>query len=66
MTCVNFGIGPKKLISAEVKFFTQAELRRSPHMEECTAKLYARAEFEFLVFGSKHSIVLFADHKPIS
>ena len=44
---------------------TQAELRLSTLMRECTVIIYTLTEYEFLILGSKHSTVLFTDHKPI-
>ena len=72
----NFGIGAAllqshngthkmNLISANFRLFTQAELRFSTLMRECTAILYTLTEYEFLILGSKHPTVLFRDHKPI-
>ena len=72
----NFGIGAallqshsgtKKMnpISANTRFFTQAELRLSTIMRECTAIIYTLTEYEFLILGSKHPTVLFTDHKHI-
>ena len=72
----NFGIGAAllqshsgtnkmKLISATSRLFTQAELRLSTLMRECTAIIYTLTEYEILIFGSKHPTVLFTDHKPI-
>ena len=51
------------LISANSRLFTQAELRLSTLMRECTA-MYSY--YEFLILGSKHPTVLFTDHKPIN
>ena len=53
------------LISANSNLFTQAELRLSTLMRECTAIIYTLTEYEFLILGSKHPTVLFTDHKPI-
>ena len=53
------------LISANFRLFTQAELRLSTLMRECTAIIYTLTEYEFLIFGSKHPTVLFTDLKPI-
>ena len=53
------------LISANSRLFTQAELRLSTLMRECTAIMYTLTEYEFLILGSKHPTVLFTDHKPI-
>ena len=72
----NFGIGPvllqshkgtnkMNLISANSRLFTQAELRISTLMKECTAIIYTLTEYGFLILGSKHPTVLFTDHKPI-
>ena len=72
----NFGIGAAllqshngttkmKLFSANSRLFTQAELRLSTLMRECTAITYTFTEYEFLKLRSKHPTVLFTDHKPI-
>ena len=69
----NFGIGAAllqshngtnkmNLISANSRLFTQAELRLSTLMRECTAIIYTLTEYEFLILGSKHPTVLFTDH----
>ena len=42
------------LISANSRLFTQAELRLSTLMRECTAIIYTLTEYEFLILGSKH------------
>ena len=52
-----------KLISTNSRFFTQAEIRFSTLMRECTAILYTLTKYENLVFGSKHPTVLFLVHK---
>ena len=59
--------GTKKpnLISANSRLFTQAELRLSTLMRECTAIMYTLTEYEFLILGSKHPTVLFTDHKTL-
>ena len=60
----NFGIGAAllqshsgtnkmNLISANSRLFTQAELRISTLMRECTAIIYTLSEYEFLILGSK-------------
>ena len=54
------------LLSANSRLFTQADLRLSTFMRECTAVKYALTENEFFIFGSKHPTVLFTDHKPIN
>ena len=72
----NFGIGAallqshngtskRNLISANFRLFTQAELRLSTLMRECTAIIYTITEYEFLILESKHPTVLFTDHKSI-
>ena len=73
----NFGIGAAllqshsgtnkmNLISANSRLFTQAELRISTLMRECTAIIYTLSEYEFLILGSKKNPTgLFTDHKPI-
>ena len=53
------------LISANSRLLTQAELRLSTLMRECTAIIYTLTKYEFLILGSKHPTVLFTDHKPI-
>ena len=59
------GTNKMNLISANSRLFTQAELRLSTLMRECTAIIYTLTEYEFLILGSKHPTVLFTDHKPI-
>ena len=55
---LNFGIGAAllqshcgrnkvDLVSANSRLFTQAELRLSTLMRECTAKIYTLTEYEF-------------------
>ena len=53
------------LISAKSRLFTQAELRISTLMRECTAIICTFTEYEFLILGSKHPTVLFTENKPI-
>ena len=53
------------LISASSRLFTQAEIRFSTLMRECTAIIYTLTEIELLILGSKHPTVLFTDHKTI-
>ena len=73
----NFGIGAAllqshngtnkmNLMSAISRLFTQAKLRLSTLMRECTAIIHTVAENEFLILGSIHPTVLFTDHKPIT
>ena len=72
----NFGIGAAllqshngtnkmHLISASSRLFTQAELRLSTFMRECTAIKYNLTEYEFLILGSKQPTLLLTDHNPI-
>ena len=72
----NFGIGAAllqshsgtnkmNLISTNSRLITQAELRLSTLMRECTAIIYTLTEYDFLILGSKHPTVVFTDHKPI-
>ena len=77
----NFGIGAAllqshsgtnkmNLISANSRLFTQAELRLSTLMRECTAIIYKLTEYEFLILGSKQQFysqitnqLYFSSHK---
>ena len=59
------GTNKMNLISANSRLFTQADLRLSTLMRECTAIIYTLTEYEFLILGSKHPTVLFTDHKPV-
>ena len=54
-----------ELVSAKSRLFSTAELRLSTILRECSAIIYALSEFEFLIQGSKHPIILYTDHKPI-
>ena len=69
----NFGIGAALLQSLQGTVetnhksaisqpLTQAELRISTLMGECTAILYTVTNNEFSIFGSKHPTVLFTYH----
>ena len=73
----NFGIGAQllqshsgtnkmNLVSARSRLLTQAQLRLSTLIRECTAIRYTLTEYDFLILGSKHPTVLFTDHKPIT
>ena len=53
------------LISANSRLFTPIEMRLSTLIRECSAIIFALTEYEFLLTGSKHPIILFSDHKPI-
>ena len=68
----NFGIGAAllqshngtnkmNLISASSRFFTQTELRLYTLMIECTAIIYTLTDFEFLILGSTHPTISYAD-----
>ena len=59
------GTNKMNLISENSRLFTQAKLRLSTLMRECTAIIYTLTEYEFLILESKHPTVLFTDHKPI-
>ena len=60
------GTNEMKLTSANSRLFTQAELRFSTLMRECTAIIYTHKEYDFLILGSKHQTVLFTDHTFIT
>ena len=59
------GANKMNLISANSRLFTQAELRLSTLMRECTAIIYTLRAYEFLILVSKHPTFLFTDHKSI-
>ena len=52
-----------KFISVNSRSFTEAEIRLSTFMRECTAMIYTLTEFKFLTLGSKHPTILITDHK---
>ena len=54
-----------RLVSANSRLFTPIEMRLSTLIRECSAIIFALKEYEFLLKGSNHPIVLFTDHKPI-
>ena len=54
-----------KLASANSRLFTPIEMRLSTLIRECSAIIFALTEYEFLLTGSNHPIILFTDHKPI-
>ena len=54
-----------KLVSANSRLFTTIEIRLSTLIRECSAIIFALTDYEFLLTGSNHPIVLFKDHKPI-
>ena len=57
------GTNKMKFISANSRSYTQAEIRFSTFMRECTAMIYTLTELKFLTLGSKHPTVLITDHK---
>ena len=54
-----------RLISANSRLFTPIEMRLSTLIRECSAIIFALTEYEFLLTGSNHPIILFTDHKPM-
>ena len=54
-----------KLVSANSRLFTLIEMRLSTLIRECSAIIFALTEYEFLLTGSNHPILLFTDHKLI-
>ena len=54
-----------ELVSAKSRLFSTTELRLSTILRECSAIIYALSEYEFLIQGSKHPIILYKEHKPI-
>ena len=57
------GTNKMTFISANSRSYTQAEIRLSTFMRECTAMIYTLTEYKFLTLGSKHPTVLITDHK---
>ena len=53
------------LVSANTRLFTPIEMRLSTLIRDCSAIIFALTEYEFLLTGSNHPIVLFTDHEPI-
>ena len=53
------------LILANSRLFTPIEMRLSTLIRKCSAIIFALKEYDFLLTGSKHPIILFSDHKPI-
>ena len=47
-----------KLISANSRLFTPIEMRLSTLIRECSAIIFALTEYEFLLTGSHHPIIL--------
>ena len=54
-----------KLVSANSRLFSIIELRLSIILRECSAKIYALLEYDYLIEWSQHPIILNTDHKPI-
>ena len=54
-----------RLVSTISRLFTPIEMRLSTLIRECSAIIFALTEYELLLTGSNHPIVLFTDHKPI-
>ena len=54
-----------ELVPANSRLFSTTELRLSTILRECSAIIYALSEFEVLIQGSKHPIILYTDHIPI-
>ena len=46
-------------------YFLPSELRLSTILRECSAINYALSEYQFLIQGSKHPIILYTDHNKI-
>ena len=55
-----------KLVSANSRLFKPIEMRLSTLIRECSEIIFALTEFEVLLTGSNHPIVLLTDHKPIN
>ena len=53
------------LISANSRLFTPIEMRLSTLIRVCSRIIFALTEYEFLLTGLEHPIILFPDHKPI-
>ena len=54
-----------RLVSSNSRLFTPIEMRLSTLIREYSAIIFALTEYEFLLTGSNHPIVLFTDHKPM-
>ena len=55
--------GKTELVSANSRLFSRTELRLSTILRECSAIIYALSEYELLIQGSPHPIILSTDHK---
>ena len=58
--------GKMELVLANSRLFSTTELRLSTNLRKCTAIIYALSEYEFLIQGSKHPIMLYTDHEPFA
>ena len=54
-----------RLVSANSRLFLPIEIRLSTLIRECSAIIFVLTEYDFLLTGSNHPIILFTDHKPI-
>ena len=54
-----------ELVSANSRLFSTLELKLSAVLRECSALIYAPSDYEFLIQGSQHLIILYTDHKQI-
>ena len=71
----NYGIGAAllqknqfgkiELVSANSRLFFTTETRLSTILREGSAIIYALSEYNFLIQGSKHPIILYTDHKSV-
>ena len=51
------------LVSANSRLLSTTKLRLSTILRECSAIIYALSEYEFLIQGSQHPIILYTDLK---
>ena len=56
--------GMLELVTANSRLISTTELRLSTILE-CSAIIYAHSEYEFLIQGCTHPVILYTDHKPI-
>ena len=56
--------GKMELVPANFRLFPTTELRLSTIHCECSTIIYALSEYEFLIQGSKHPIILYTEYKP--
>ena len=57
--------GKIDLVSANSRLFSTTVLRLSDILCECSAIIYALSDYEFLIQGSEHPIILYTYHKRI-